>query len=312
MNLHSSAKTCPRSRALLVLRVRRLGWTVRQAAEAAGISARMAYKWLARFRKEGRVGLKDRSSRPLRAPNRLEAAVVAQVIDLRRSRLPATEVARQLGMPRSTVGLVLRRKGLSRWSALEKKEPPRRYEIAEPGGLIHLDTKKLGKIQGVGHRIHGDYTRRSRGIGWEHLHIAIDAHSRSSYAEVLPDERKETTAAFLQRALSHYASLGIRVQRILTDNGMCYHSKLVRTVCESEGIRHSFTRPYRPQTNGKAERFIQTALREWAYRLAYASSEQRSQALEAWLHHYNHHRSHSALGGLTPAQKLNNVLGCDT
>ena len=312
MNLHSSAKTCPRSRALLVLRVRRMGWTVRKAAEAAGISARMAYKWLARFRMEGRAGLMDRSSRPLRAPNRLEAAVVAKVIDLRRSRLPATEVARQLGMPRSTVGLILRRKGLSRWSALERKEPPRRYEIAEPGGLLHLDIKKLGKIQGVGHRIHGDRRTRQRGIGWEHLHVAIDAHSRSSYAEVLPDERKETTAAFLQRALFHYASQGVQVRRILTDNGMCYHSKLVQAVCDSQGIRHSFTRPYRPQTNGKAERFIQTALREWAYRLAYASSEQRSQALKAWLHHYNYHRSHSALGGLTPAQKLNNVFGRDS
>ena len=162
MNLHSSAKTSPFSRGLLVRRVRCLGWTVRRAAEAAGISPRTAFKWLARFKKEGRAGLRDRSCRPLRAPSRTEAAVVAKVIDLRRSRLPASEVARQLGLPRSTVGLILRRKGLSRWSALEKKEPPRRYEIAEPGGLVHLDIKKLGKIQGVGHRIHGDCTRRSR------------------------------------------------------------------------------------------------------------------------------------------------------
>lgn len=312
MNLHSSAKTCPFSRGLLVRRVRCQGWTVKQAAEAAQISVRTAYKWLARFRMEGRAGLRDRSCRPLRAPSRTEAAVVAKVIDLRRSRLPATEVARQLGMPRSTVGLVLRRKGLSRWSALEKKEPPRRYEISEPGGLVHLDIKKLGRIQGVGHRIHGDRRTRQRGIGWEHLHIAIDAHSRSSYAEVLPDEKKETTAAFLQRALFHYACQGVQVRRILTDNGMCYHSKLVQAVCESQGIRHTFTRPYRPQTNGKAERFIQTALREWAYRLAYQSSEQRSQALKAWLHHYNHHRPHSALAGLSPAEKLNNVLSRDT
>lgn len=312
MNIHSSAKTCPFSRGILVRRVRRMGWTVKQAAQAAGISVRTAYKWLARFRKEGRSGLQDRSCRPLRVPSRTEAAVVAKVIDLRRSRLPATEVARQLGMPRSTVGLILRRKGLSRWSALEKKEPPRRYEIAEPGGLVHLDIKKLGKIQGVGHRIHGDRRTRQRGIGWEHLHVAIDAHSRSSYAEILPDEKKETTAAFLQRVLSHYASQGIRIQRILTDNGMCYHSKLVQAVCDSQGIRHTFTRPYRPQTNGKAERFIQTALREWAYRLAYESSEQRSQALNAWLHHYNFHRSHSALGGLTPTQKLNGLFGRDT
>ena len=296
----------------MIRRVRCQGMTISEAARAAGISLRTAYKWLARFRKEGRSGLQDRSSRPLRAPKQTEAAVVAKVIDLRRSRLPATEVAHQLGMPRSTVGLILRRKGLSKWSSLEKKEPPRRYEIAEPGGLVHLDIKKLGRIQGVGHRIHGDFMRRSRGVGWEHLHIAIDAHSRSSYAEVLPDERKETTAAFLQRALCHYTILGVRVQRILTDNGKCYYSFPVRDVCEAHAIKHSFTRPYRPQTNGKAERFIQTALREWAYRLAYESSEQRNQALKAWLHHYNHHRSHSALGGLTPAQKLNNVLGRDT
>lgn len=311
MNLHSSAKTCPFSRGLLVRRVRGQGWTVKAAAEAAHISVRTAHKWLARFRMEGRAGLRDRSSRPRRTPKRTEAAVVAKVIDLRRSRLPAMEVARRLVMPRSTVGLILRRKGLAKWSALEKKEPPRRYEIAEPGGLLHLDIKKLGKIQGVGHRIHGDFTRRSRGVGWEHLHIAIDAHSRSSYAEILPDEKKETTAAFLQRALFHYTSQGIRVQRILTDNGMCYHSMAVRSVCENHAIKHSFTRPYRPQTNGKAERFIQTALREWAYRLAYESSEQRTLALKAWLHHYNHHRPHSALAGLTPAAKLNNVLSRD-
>lgn len=311
MNLHSSARTCPYSRALLIRRVRCLGWTVKAAAVAANVSVRTAYKWLARFRKEGRAGLRDRSSRPLHTPSRTKAAVVAKVIDLRRQRLPAMEVGRRLGIPRSTVGLILRKKGLSRWSALEKKEPPRRYEIAEPGGLLHLDTKKLGRIQGVGHRIHGDRRTRQRGIGWEHLHIAIDACTRASYAEVLPDEKKETTAAFLQRALFHYASQGIHIQRILTDNGMCYHSKLVQAVCEAHAIRHSFTRPYRPRTNGKAERFIQTALREWAYRLAYVSSEQRSQALKAWLHYYNHHRSHSALGGSTPASRLNNVLSRD-
>lgn len=312
MNLHSSAKTCPYSRALLVRRVRWLGWTVRAAAEAAHISQRTAYKWLARFRKEGRSGLQDRSSRPLNAPNRTKAAVVARVIDLRRQRLPATVVGQQLGIPRSTVGLILRKKGLSRWSSLEKKKPPIRYEIAEPGGLLHMDTKKLGKIEGIGHRIHGDHRIRARGIGWECLHVAIDAHTRSSYAEILPDEKKETTASFLHRALLHFRHNGVWIQRILTDNGVSYHSKAFRLICEAHAVRHSFTLPYRPQTNGKAERFIQTALREWAYRLAYHSSDQRTQALQAWLHHYNHHRSHSALGGLTPMAKLNNVLGRDT
>ncbi|WLT32396.1 IS481 family transposase [Geothrix sp. PMB-07] len=311
MNLHSSAKTCPFSRGVLVRRVRRLGWTVKQAAQAAGISVRTAYKWLARFRKEGRSGLMDRSCRPLRVPSRTEAAVVAKVIDLRRSRLPATEVARMLGMPRSTVGLILRRKGLSRWSALEKKEPPRRYEIAEPVGLLHLDIKKLERIQGVGHRIHGDRRTRQRGIGWEHLHIAINAHSRSSYDEVLPDEKKETTASFLQRALLHFQARGVTARKLLTDNGSPYRSKAFKAMPEAFGLTHSRTRPYRPRTNGKAERFIQTALREWAYRLAYQSSEQRSQALKAWLHHHNHHRPHSALGGLPPAHKLNRLFGRD-
>lgn len=311
MNLHSSAKTCPYSRALLVRRVRLLGWTVRSAAVAANISVRTAYKWLARFRTEGRAGLSDRSSRPRRVPSRTEAAVVAKVIDLRRSRLPATEVARQLAMPRSTVGLILRRKGLARWSSLEKKEPPRRYEIAEPGGLIHLDIKKLARIRGVGHRIHGDRTTRQKGIGWEYLHVSIDACTRSSYAEVLPSERKEHTAAFLQRALLHFNRLGVTAKRILTDNGKTYRSHPVRDICDSQGIKHGFTRPYRPQTNGKAERFIQTALREWAYRFAYQTSEQRSQALQAWLHHYNHHRPHSALAGQSPASRLNNVLSLD-
>lgn len=312
MNLHSSAKTCPYSRALMIRRVRCQGWTVEEAARAANVSSRTAYKWLARFKAEGRKGLQDRSSRPRHSPLRTGAGVVAKVIDLRRSRLPATEIARKLSIPRSTVGLILRRKGLARWASLEKKEPPRRYEIAEPGGLIHLDIKKLGRIKGVGHRIHGDWTQRSRGIGWEYLHISIDACSRSSYAELLPDERMENTSAFLQRALLHFQHQGVQVQRILTDNGMSYHSKMVRAVCDTHGIKHSFTRPYRPQTNGKAERFIQTALREWAYRLAYSSSEQRSQALTAWLHHYNHHRPHSALAGSPPATKLNNFLSRDT
>jgi hypothetical protein len=208
--------------------------------------------------------------------------------------------------------LILWRKGLAKWSSLQKKEPPRRYENAEPGGLLHLDTKKLGKIGMIGHRIHGDHSIRQRGIGYETVHVCSDACTRAAYVEVLEDEKKETTAAFLQRALLPYASHGVRVQRTLTDNGRCYHSKMVQAVCEGAGLKHAFTKPYRPQTNGKAERFIQTALREWAYRLAYHSSAERNQALKAWLHYYNHHRSHSALGGLPPTLMMNNVLGRDT
>ena len=311
MNLHSSAKTCPYSRALLVLRVRRDGWPVQRAASSANISLRTAFKWLARFRAQGIAGLQDRSSRPRRSPSRTKAAVVAEVIGLRRQRLPATVVAQMLGQPRSTVGLILRRKGLARWSSLQKKVPAVRYELADPGGLLHLDTKRLGKIQGVGHRIHGNHSIRQRGIGYETVHVCIDACTRAAYVEVLPDEKKETTAAFLSRALLHYSQEGVKVQRILTDNGMCYHSNAVQEVCDAAEIKHTYTKPYRPQTNGKAERFIQTALREWAYRLAYQSSEERTQVLKAWLHYYNHHRAHSALGGLT-ALMMNNVLGRDT
>jgi len=311
MNLHSSAKTCPYSRALLVLRVRRDGWPVQRAASSANISLRTAFKWLARFRAQGIAGLQDRSSRPRRSPSRTKAAVVAEVIGLRRQRLPATVVAQMLGQPRSTVGLILRRKGLARWSSLQKKVPAVRYELADPGGLLHLDTKRLGKIQGVGHRIHGNHSIRQRGIGYETVHVCIDACTRAAYVEVLPDEKKETTAAFLSRALLHYSQEGVKVQRILTDNGMCYHSNAVQEVCDAAEIKHTYTKPYRPQTNGKAERFIQTALREWAYRLAYQSSEERTQVLKAWLHYYNHHRAHSALGGLTPALMMNNVLGRD-
>ena len=209
------------------------------------------------------------------------------------------------------MGLILRRTGLAKWSSLQKKVRPVRYELAEPGGLLHLDTKRLGKIQGVGHRIHGDHSIRQRGIGYETVHVCIDACTRAAFVEVLPDETKETTAAFLSRALLHFGQQGVKVRRILTDNGMCYHSKAVQKVCATAEVKHTFTKPYRPQTNGKAERFIQTALREWAYRLAYQSSEERTRVLKAWLHYYNHHRSHSALGGQTPALMLNNVLSRD-
>lgn len=312
MNLHSSAKTCPASRGLLVERVERLGWKVLDAALAAGVSRRTAQKWLARFRSEGRAGLADRSSAPRRSPTRTQEAVVAQAIGLRRQRLPATEIGRRMGLARSTVGLILRRAGLSRWSALAEAEPARRYEHPEPGCLLHLDTKKLGRIDGIGHRIHGDRTTRKRGIGWEVVHVCVDDHSRVAYVEVLPDERQETTAAFLQRALMHFQSMGVRVRKLLTDNGPAYRSRAFLDVRHAQGLKHAFTRPYRPRTNGKAERFIQTALREWAYGIAYRSSDERCQALKAWLHHYNHHRPHSALGGKPPASRVNNLLSLDT
>lgn len=238
--------------------------------------------------------------------------MVAKVLDLRRTRLPAMEVARRLSMARSTVGLILRRNQLARWSSLFEKEPANRYEHEAPGDLVHLDTKKLARIEGVGHRIHGDRQKKKRGVGWEIAHIAIDDHSRMAYGEVLPDEKKETTAAFLQRALLHFEQLGIKVRKLLTDNGSAYKSKYFAKVRGDLGLKHSFTRFYRPRTNGKAERFIQTASREWAFQVPYQSSEERSQALKTWLHHYNYHRPHSSLGGKPPASRVNNLLSLDT
>jgi transposase InsO family protein len=237
--------------------------------------------------------------------------VVAKVLDLRRTRLPAMEVARQLSMARSTVGVILRRNQLSRWSSLFEKEAANRYEHAAPGDLVHLDTKKLARIDGVGHRIHGNRRKEKRGVGWEVAHIAIDDHSRLAYGEVLPDEKKETTAAFLQRALLHFEGLGIKVRKLLTDNGSAYKSKFFAEQREELGLKHSFTRFYRPRTNGKAERFIQTAIREWAYRVPYQTSEERTKALEIWLQHYNFHRPHSSLGGKPPASRVNNLFSLD-
>jgi len=287
------------------------GWLVKAAAAALGISRRTACKWLRRFREEGEAGLHDRTSRPRRIPRATEAAVVAQVLDLRRTRLPAKEVARRLSMARSTVGLILRRNRLSRWSSLFEREPPRRYEHEAPGDLVHLDTKKLGRIQGIGHRITGERGKHA-GLGWEVVHVAIDDHSRAAYVETLPDETKETTTAFLQRALLHFQQLGIKVRKLLTDNGSAYRSKLFAKGREELGVKHGFTRPYRPQTNGKAERFIQTALREWAYQVPYQNSGERTKALEIWLHHYNNHRPHSSLGGKPPYSRVNNVFSLDS
>ncbi len=313
MDIHKSARSCPASRELLVRRVQEMGWSVREAAEALGISERTAYKWLRRFRTEGLSGLLDRSSRPMRSPQRTRDRVRHQVIELRRRRMSGVEIARRLRLSSATVCRILRAEGLSRVRDLEPTEPPRRYEKKTPGELLHLDIKKLGKIKGVGHRIHGNRRTRKRGIGWESVHVAIDDASRLVYTEVLPDELGETAAGFLSRAVAFYEQHGIKIQRLLTDNGPCYRqSKIFRRTRERLGIRHSFTRPYRPRTNGKAERMIQTLLREWAYRFAYRSSRERERCLARFQHFYNHHREHSALGGKPPLHRtplyLNNVM----
>jgi transposase InsO family protein len=305
MNIHSLARTTPRSRALIVHRVQREGRSVAQTAQAFGVSPRTVSKWLARYRAGGAAGLRDRSSRPRRSPGRLEPARVDLILRLRRCRQTGPQIARGLRMACSTVARELRRAGLHRLRLLEPPEPTRRYERRHPGELLHLDVKKLGRIGGrVGHRIHGDYRRRVRGAGWECAHVCVDDASRIAYVEVLPNEQAPVTLGFLERAVAFYRRLGIRVREVMTDNGPAYLSQLFRLVCRRLGCRHLRTRPYRPRTNGKAERFIQTLLREWAYVRPYTHSWKRTLALRAWLHYYNHHRPHGSLDGQSPFSRL--------
>jgi len=313
MNVHKNARLTPSGRALLAERVMR-GWTVKSAAEAAGISVRTAHKWLGRHRLGGERRHCDRSSAPRRCPRRTSPQRVAQIEALRRQRMSGPQIARALGMARSTVGLLLRRLGLGRLSLLEPKPPVVRYEKAAPGELIHIDIKSLGKIDGVGHRITGQHARhhRARGVGFEHLHVAIDDASRLAYTEILPSLGKEDATGFLRRALAWYARLGVKVERVMTDNGSAYRSKLFAKALQDAGARHVRTRPYTPRTNGKAERFIQTSLREWAYAKPYASSQQRSDARAPWIDDYNLSRPHAGIAGLTPWQRVNNLLGNDT
>ena len=309
MNVHRRAKTCPESRALLVRRVLEEAWSMDQASRAAGVSRQTARKWLQRFSTEGEAGLLDRSSRPHRSPRRLPEDREQLLLELRcKHWLTAQALAELTGIPRATVGRVLRRHRLSRSRDLEPKPVVVRYERQVPGELIHLDTKKLGRIDGVGHRIHGDRRTRKRGIGWEYAHVAVDDFSRLAYMEVLPDERGGTVAGFLRRAVTWYRQHGIEPQRILTDNGSGYRSKKMARSCRRCRLRHLRTQPYRPQTNGKVERLIQTALRSWAYARPYLSSRQRRDALPAWLHYYNFHRPHAALGRRPPITRVNNVL----
>jgi len=312
VNLHSSAKTCPASRALLIRRVLNEGWTVKAAAHSIGLSPRRAYGWLARFKAEGAAGLQDRSSQPHRLARSHELGLVVEAVGRRRRGQAAVRIASELGVPRSTVGFWLRKAGISSVSDLQEKEPPNRYEHDAPGDLLHLDTKKLANFHEVGHRATGIRHHKNRKAGYQVLHVCNDDHSRACYMEVLPDEKKGTTAAFLQRALLHFQAQGVQVRKLLTDNGAPYRSREFKAMREAFGLKHARTRPYRPRTNGKAERLIQTALREWAYGPTWQSSDERNQALGAWLHFYNHHRPHSALGGQPPVTRLNNLVGNDS
>jgi transposase InsO family protein len=269
-----------------------------------GVSLRTGFKWLRRYRDHGPDGLLDRSSRPHRIPNATEPARVELVLRLRKGRLTGLEIARRLRMPRSTVAAILKRAGLARLRDLEPPEPVVRYEREKPGDLIHLDIKKLGRIRRIGHRITGDRRSRWRGAGWEYVHVAIDDFSRLAYVEVLANEQGDTTAGFLRRALIFFRRHNVNVKRILTDNGSAYVSRVFAALCAHRSIIHKRTRPYRPCTNGKAERFIQTLLREWAYKRPYHSSRKRVAALPRWLDHYNHRRPHGSLGGQSPISRV--------
>jgi transposase InsO family protein len=277
---------------------------VADAAEAAGISVRTVYKWLARHRVDPKHGLEDRSSRPQTVPHETSPARRTLITTLRGSRMTGAQIARRMKMPRATVARVLSRAGLGRLKSPEADEPVVRYERKRAGELLHLDIKKLVKIGRPGHRAHGDRTTKVRGIGWECVHVAIDDFSRAAYVEVLPNETGLTTAAFLRRAVAWYKQQGIRIERILTDNGSAYRSGLVENVCQDLDVKHRWTRPYRPQTNGKAERFIQTLLREWAYVRSYPTSRRRTGALVRYLMHYNHRRPHGGLLGKSPFSRL--------
>ena len=320
MELHANAALSWSGRRVLAERVVVEGWTLTEAAAAAAVSRRCARKWVGRYREAGVAGLADRSSAPRRGANRTAPERVAVIVALRGLRMTAAEIAETLAMPLPTVSVVLRRNGVGKLGRIGL-EPAQRYERSRPGELVHLDVKKLGRIKGGagkrwrdGRRQHYNATltdgsgKRRNTVGWEYVHVAVDDHSRLAYAEVLLDEKASTAAGFLRRAAAYYQRHGITVERILTDNGSCYRGIVHAVACRQLGIKHLRTRPYRPQTNGKAERFIRTMLNDWAHGAIYRTSQERTRALDGWLFHYNHQRRHSALGHQPPASRTN-LLG---
>lgn len=297
----------------MVSRIVDEGWSVRAASAAAGVSERTCHKWLGRRRRGASEDFTDRSSAPRRCPRRVSERRVEEIEQLRRRRMTGPAIAQRLGMPRSTVGLMLRRLGLGKLKHLDPKPQIIRYERSRPGEMIHLDIKKLGRFVAPGHRITKDrQAGRSRAAGWDFLHVCVDDASRLAYTEILPSEGQADTSAFLQRALAWLGRHGVSVERVMTDNGSAYRSKLFAKTLRQAGLRHVRTRPYTPRTNGKAERFIQTSLREWAYAQPYRSSAERSQAIGPWTNTYNLARPHAGIGGLTPWQRVNNLLGNDS
>jgi len=308
MNSHKNARTTFAGRKLLIERIAVMGLT--PTAEAAGVSVRTARKWLMRFEQAGSDGLLDRSSRPHKTRSTVDEALARRIEQLRRARMPMRAIAAIVGRSVATVSRVLARLGLSSLKALDSTSPTLRYEREAPGELLHIDTKKLGRIVRPSHRVTGNRRDSVSGAGWEFAHVAIDDHSRAGFVRMYADERKDSAVAFLQAAVAHYAALGVKIKRLLTDNGPAYRSQLFARTCQALGIKHSFTRAYRPQTNGKAERFIQTCLREWAYGRVWNNSAERAAWLPAFLAYYNARRPHSALGYKPPASRLagNNLL----
>ncbi len=304
MNTHKNARLTYLRRLELVQDMTERGLSACEAAAKQGVSAVTARKWLGRYLADGAAGLLDKSSRPERSPRAIAEHVALAIVELRRKLFLQSHIASYMGVSKATVSRVLRRAGLSRLSDLRPDEPVQRYEREHPGELVHIDIKKLGRFDKVGHRITGDRTQRARRLGWDYVFVAVDDHSRVAFTQVYPDESRYSAEAFVRAAVEQFNRWGVPVQRILTDNGMSFRSGLFAEACLELGITQKFTRAYRPQTNGKAERFIQSALREWAYGRAYDNSEQRSQALPAWTHFYNWHRPHHGINLMPPVSRL--------
>lgn len=313
MNSHKNARLTVYGREVLVRRVLEDGQRPREVAQAMAVSPRTVYKWLARYRKQGQPGLHDRSCRPRRCPHRLSERQRAEIIALRRQRRIYRAISQATGVPVSTVARVLQNAGLNRLSALAPSTPGQRYEHDAPGDLLHLDIKKLGRFWRPGHRVTGSRRGTSIGAGWDYVHVAIDDHSRTAHATIWPNERGASAWRALIGALRYYRRLGVHVTRVLTDNGACYRSRAFAKACRRLGLKHRRTKPYRPRTNGKAERLIQTVLHEWAYAHSYENAAQRAAYLPYWLHDYNWHRPHAALDYQPPVSRLgldvNNLVG---
>jgi transposase InsO family protein len=312
MNIHKNARLTFARRLEMVKDVTERKLTHADTAGRHGVSVPTVRKWVGRYLTQGEPGLRDASSRPRVSPRAIAPGTALAIVELRRRYLTHARIAHSLGVSASTVSRVLARAGLSRWADLMPTEPVVRYEHEHPGDLLHIDTKKLGRIVRMGHRITGNPRDSVDGAGWEFLFVAVDDHARIGFTQMKPDECQDSAIAFLRASVKYFAGLGVTLQRVLTDNGSAFRAKRFAAACQQLGLKHSFTRPYRPQTNGKAERFIQSALREWAYGIPYHHSTERTAMLKRWNHHYNWHRPHQGIGGVAPMSRLsrtrNNLL----